>query len=83
MKEIESNPQTPEQLLRYLDAQLAVRRAQRAKPERNRIVFLVSSLVIIMAAAAIALTMLEQMLATAPREGNRAAQSGMVSDRKF
>jgi hypothetical protein len=83
MKEIESNSQTPEQLLRLLDTQLAAQRARRKKPERNRVVFLVSSVLIIMAAAAVALMMLEQMLVNSPREGTRSPQSGTISDRKF
>jgi len=83
MKEIETNSQTPEQLLRFLDAQLAAQRARTKKPERNRVVFLVSSLLIIMAGAAAALMMLEQMLVNSPREGIRSPQAGTVSDRKF
>jgi hypothetical protein len=83
MKEIESTSQTPEQLLRLLDTQLDAQRARRKKPERNRVSFLVSSVLIIMAAAAVALMMLEQMLADSPREGNRAPRSGTVSDRKL
>jgi hypothetical protein len=83
MKEIESNPQTPEQLLHFLDAQLAAQRARGKKPERNRVVFLVSSVLIIMAAAAAALMILEQMLVNSQREGTGAPQSGMVPDRKF
>jgi hypothetical protein len=83
MQEIESNPQTPEQLLQLLDIQLAAQRARRMKPERNRILFLVSSVLIIMAAAAIALMMLEQILVTAPREGSRAPQGGTDFARKF
>jgi hypothetical protein len=83
MKEIEINSETPEQLLRLLDTQLAAQRAQRKKPERNRAIFLVSSVLIIMAAAAVALMMLEQMLVNSPREAHRAPESGMVLDRKF
>jgi hypothetical protein len=83
MKEIESDSQTPEQLLRLLDTQLATQRARGKKPERNRVVFLVTSVVIIMAAAAVALMVLEQMLVNSEREGNRSSQSGTVSERKF
>jgi hypothetical protein len=83
MKEIESTPQTPEQLLRLLDAQLDAQRARRKKPERNRLAFLVSSVLVIMAAAAVALMILEQMLIDSPRERNRVPQSGAVSDRKL
>ena len=83
MKEIDSIPQTPEQLLRLLDAQLAAQRARRKKPERNRAVFLVASLLIIVLVAAVALMMLEQMLLNSPREGLRAPQSAAISDRKF
>jgi hypothetical protein len=83
MKEIEPNPQTPEQLLQILDAQLAAQRARRKKPERNRVMFLVASLLFIMVAAAAALTMLEEMLVNSPRDGSRASQAGAVSSRKF
>ena len=83
MKEIESNSQTPEQLFRLLDSQLAAQRARRKKPERNRAIFLVSSVLVIMAAAAVALMLLEQILVNSPREGSRSPQSGAISDRKF
>ena len=83
MKEIDSISQTPEQLLRLLDAQLAAQRARRKKPGRNRAVFLVSSLLIIVAAAAVALMMLEEMLVNSPREGVRAPKSAAVSERKL
>jgi hypothetical protein len=83
MKEIESTSQTPEQLLRLLDMQLAAQRARRKKPERNRVAFLVSSMLIIIAVTAIALMMLEQMLVNSPREGAHAARSGATSDTKF
>jgi hypothetical protein len=82
MKEIESNSQTPEQLLQLLDLQLAAQRARRKKPERNRAVFLVASVLVIMATASVALLMLQQMLVNSPREGNRVPPSGTVSDRK-
>ncbi len=68
MKEIESNSETPEQLLRLLDTQLAAQRARSKKPERNLVVFLVTSVLVIMAAAAIALVVLEQMLVNTDRD---------------
>ena len=83
MKEIEFNSQTPEQLVRLLETQLAAQRARRKKPERNRVAFLVSSVLIIMAAAAIALMVLEQMLIDSPRGGDRAAPSGTISGTKY
>jgi hypothetical protein len=83
MKETESTAQTPEQLLRLLDAQLDAQRAQRKKPERNRVAFLVSSVLIIMVGAAVALMFLEQILMDSSREGKRAPQSGAVSDKKM
>jgi hypothetical protein len=83
MKETESTSQTPEQLMRLLDVQLDAQRARRKKPERNRVAFLVSSVLIIMAGAAVALMILEQMLVDSPREGKRVPQSGAVSDKKM
>jgi hypothetical protein len=83
MKEIDSTSQTPEQLLRLLDAQLAAQRARRKKPERNRAVFLVSSLLIIVAAAAVALMILEEMVVNSPRDAVRTPASSAASDRKF
>jgi hypothetical protein len=83
MKEIDSTSQTPEQLLRLLDAQLAAQRARRKKPERNRAVFLVSYMLIIVGAAAVAFLLLEWMLVNSPREGHRTSQSETASDRKF
>ena len=83
MKQTESNSQTPEQLLRLLDKQLEEARARKKEPGRNRVVFLVSAVLIILAAATVALMMLEQMLLDSPRERNRTPQSGAVSDGKF
>ena len=84
LKEIESDSQTPEQLMLLLDAQLAAQRARRKKPpERNRVVFLVFSVLFIIAATAAAFMMLEWMVANSPLEGHRATQSGTASERKF
>jgi len=83
MKEIEPSSQTPEQLVQFLDAQLAMQRARKKTPERNRTIFLAAALLFIMGAAAAALMVLEEMLANAPREGRQPPSSEMPAKRNF
>jgi hypothetical protein len=83
MKEIDPSGQTPEELLRYVDAQLSLSRARKKAPARNRTLFLVSGLLFIIAAASAALMILEEMLSESARDGRRAPQSQTDSDRNF
>ena len=62
MNETEINESTPEQLLQMLEAELAVQRSHRAKSSRNRAIFLVAGLLIIVLGAGGALLVLDQML---------------------
>jgi hypothetical protein len=62
MKEIETAPTTPEQLLKMLDAQMAARRAERTHSGRNRTMLLVGGVLFIVIAAGVALMVLSQML---------------------
>ena len=62
MKEIETCPSTPEQLVQSLDSQLAAQRSQRARSGRNRATILVTGILFIVVAASAALLVLDQML---------------------
>jgi hypothetical protein len=62
LKQIESAESTPEELLVFLDTQLAAQRSQRAKPGRNRAIMLVCGVLFIVLGAGIALLVLDQML---------------------
>ena len=78
MKETETAQATPEQLLQMLDAQLAMQRAQRDQPGRNRAMLLVGGVLFIVIAAGVALLVLAQMLADLPhdRHGSQAVAPG-------
>ncbi len=73
MKEIETTPKTPEELLRMLDLQMAVQRAQRGTSGRNRAMLLVGGLLFIFIAGGLALLVLSQMLADLPHDARRPA----------
>ena len=75
MKETETARTTPEQLLQMLDTRLAMQRAQRGQPGRNRAMLLVGGLLFIAIAAGVALLVLAQMLADLPQGGRRTAGS--------
>jgi hypothetical protein len=77
MKETESSPATPEQLLQMLDAQLAARRSHRATSDRNRAIILVGGLLFIVGGAAAALLLLDQMLMDM-RSGDRSSSAPMA-----
>ena len=62
MNETEINESTPEQLLQILEAQLAFQRSQRAKSSRNRAIFLVAGILMIVLGAGGALLVLNQIL---------------------
>lgn len=62
MKENESDPATPEQLMRMLDAQLAAARSHREQAGRNRATILVGGILFIVLAAGAALLVLDEML---------------------
>ncbi len=62
MKENESDPTTPEQLLQMIDAQLAAQRSHRERAGRNRATILVGGILFIVAAAGAALLVLDEML---------------------
>jgi hypothetical protein len=75
MKEIDPSGQTSEQLLAYLDTQLALQRARKKAPGRNRTLFLVFGVLFIICAAAAALLFLEEMLANARKDGHSEPQA--------
>jgi len=83
MKENEPPGQSPEELLRYLDVQLAMQRARKKPPERNRAIFLVASVLFIIASAAAALLALEEMIPEAPRNGHRDPQAHATPGANF
>jgi hypothetical protein len=66
MKETETSESTPEELLKMLDAQLAVQRSQRGNSARNRAIILVGGVLFIVIGAGAALLVLDQMLADMP-----------------
>lgn len=69
MKETGTGEPTPEQLMQILEAQLAARRSQSAASSRNRAIFLVGGLLFILAAAGVALLVLDQMLSDLRQNG--------------
>ena len=71
MKEIETAPTTPEQLLKMLDAQMTARRAERTRSGRNRMMLLVGGVLFIVIAAGVALMVLSQMLSDLQRGERR------------
>ena len=73
MKEAESTQATPEDLLKTLEAQMAMQRARRSHAGRNRMVFLVGGMLFIVIGAGVALVVLMQMLSDLPRGARRAA----------
>ena len=73
MKETETAPTTPEQLLQMLDGQLAMQRAQRGTGGRNRTMLLVGGVLFIVIAAGVALMVLAQMLSDLPQNGRHPA----------
>ena len=83
MKENEPPGQSPEELLRYLDVQLAMQRARKKPVERNRAIFLVTSMLFIIASAAAALFVLEEMIEDSPRDGHRDPKSHATPGANF
>jgi hypothetical protein len=63
VKETETTSSTPEELMRILDVEIASRRSHREKSSRNRAIFMVFGVLIIVIAAGAALLVLDQMLA--------------------
>ena len=63
MNETETAGATPEQLLKMLDARMAMQRAQRAHAGRNRMAILVGGVLFIVVGAGIAFVVLSQMVA--------------------
>lgn len=80
IKEAETTHTTPEQLLQMLDAQLAARRSQRAKTDRNRATVLAVGILFIVVSAGAALLVLNQMLLDL-RQGDRLPASAPVQIR--
>lgn len=67
MKETGTGEQTPEQLLKILETEIATRRSAHRNAGRNRAILLVGGLLFIVIFAGVALLVLEQMLAELPR----------------
>lgn len=74
MKETGTAEQTPEQLLKFLEVETAMRRARRTQSGRNRAILLVAGLLFILIGTGVALLVLDQMLANLPPP-NRAPQA--------
>ncbi len=73
-------PPTPEQLLKLLDLQLERERSKRANKSRNRATFLVTGLVVILAAVGIAVLVAQQMLVEVREHARAGASVGIVDD---
>jgi len=80
LQKTESAPPTPEQLLKLLDIQLERERSKRANKGRNRATFLVTGLVVILAAAAIAVVVAQQMVAELRDHAKISPDAGLIEN---
>ncbi len=73
MNETETAGATPEQLLKMLDARMAMQRAQRADAGRNRMAILIGGVLFIVIGAGIAFVVLSQMVSNLQHGDRRPA----------
>lgn len=81
-QQTETAPPTPEQLLKLLDLQLAQERGKRAGKSHHRATFLVAGILFIVAAAGIALSVAQGMLADLRERGAPPPQAGQMGERQ-
>ncbi len=79
-KQTDIAPPTPEQLLKLLEIQLGQERGRRARKSRNRATFLVTGIFVILAAAAVAMIVAQQMLAELRERGALTPETSMAGE---